>query len=537
MKGRKVSGGAAGGRRSLRCLRSPSRRVRSHFLDVGILRDAARGLGQSFGDHAAQADDLHFLGAVARLARGVGARVHRGRRAARGAGGQRRIDVARLDASGRARARDGRQIESGFGGAAPRGRRGHDATRLVSAGAIAAAAAACVSSPAGAAGFVAGAARCGVSGNSGGGRRRACRGRVAGGRGGGVGVEHHELGAHGHHVARLAADGEDPPGDRRRHLHRGLLGHDFAHDLVFLHEIAGLHVPGDHFGGDRAFTQVRHLEYVAAHGYSLPSIRPWPRAARAPHVPGRENTPIRRHADTGYPSRPRAGWATRDTRSILPGCWRDNSAPNPQKRVASCATTQRPVFLTEEQIGSMSSGDMVRTSMISASRFELLRRGLAHVHHGAVGHDGDLRAFAHDVALADGHGVVALGHVALGMRAPWHRRFVRVAVEGAVVDALGLEEDDRVVVLDGCDQQALGVVGIRRHHHLHAADVREDGLGTLRMRLAAADAAAAGRAHHHGRGEVTGRAVTDARQLAGDLVHRRVDVVGELDLRHRPAGR
>ena len=45
----------------------------------------------------------------------------------------------------------------------------------------------------------------------------------------------------------------------------------------------------------------------------------------------------------------------------------ESSAPKPQNRVASCAITQRPVFLTELQMGSMSSGEMVRTSMISAS--------------------------------------------------------------------------------------------------------------------------------------------------------------------------
>ena len=122
MNGRKVSGGAAAGRRSFRCLRSASRRVTSHLLDVRELRDAARRLAHAFGDDAAQADDLHFLGAVARFARGVGARVHRRRCALRGAGGQRGIDVAWRDAARRAGAGDGRQIEPGFGGAPARWR-------------------------------------------------------------------------------------------------------------------------------------------------------------------------------------------------------------------------------------------------------------------------------------------------------------------------------------------------------------------------------------------------------------------------------
>ena len=46
----------------------------------------------------------------------------------------------------------------------------------------------------------------------------------------------------------------------------------------------------------------------------------------------------------------------------------ESSAPKPEKRVASCAIRQRPVFLTDVQIVSVSSGTIVRTSTISASR-------------------------------------------------------------------------------------------------------------------------------------------------------------------------
>ena len=53
---------------------------------------------------------------------------------------------------------------------------------------------------------------------------------------------------------------------------------------------------------------------------------------------------------------------------------------------------------------------------------------------------------------------MAVGNVARRMLGPGRDRAVVVAVERAVVDALGLEEDDRVGVLDGGDQQALGVV-------------------------------------------------------------------------------
>ena len=44
-----------------------------------------------------------------------------------------------------------------------------------------------------------------------------------------------------------------------------------------------------------------------------------------------------------------------------------------------------------------------------------------------------------------------------------------MAVERAVVDALGLEEDHRIIVLDRRDQQALGVIGRRRDHRLQPA--------------------------------------------------------------------
>jgi hypothetical protein len=112
-------------------------------------------------------------------------------------------------------------------------------------------------------------------------------------------------------------------------------------------------------------------------------------------------------------------------------------------------------------------------------------------------------------------------------------RAVVVAVEGAVVQALGLQEDHRVVVLDRGDQQALGVVGIGRHHGAQAADVGEHRFRALAVGLAAVDAAAAGHADRQRAGEVAGRAVAQARRFRDDLVGGRIDVVGELDLDHR----
>src|SRR5579863_5606316 len=62
----------------------------------------------------------------------------------------------------------------------------------------------------------------------------------------------------------------------------------------------------------------------------------------------------------------------------------------------------------------------------------------------------------------------------------------------------------------------------------------ENRLDALAVRLAAKDAAAAWRAHGDRRGEIASRAIADARRLGDQLVGRRIDVVGELDLDDRP---
>jgi hypothetical protein len=79
-----------------------------------------------------------------------------------------------------------------------------------------------------------------------------------------------------------------------------------------------------------------------------------------------------------------------------------------------------------------------------------------------------------------------------------------VAVEGAIVEPLGLQKDDRIVGLDGADQKALGVIGRGRNHRGQAGHVGEQGLGALAVGLAAEDAAAIGRAHGDRRREVAG---------------------------------
>ena len=124
------------------------------------------------------------------------------------------------------------------------------------------------------------------------------------------------------------------------------------------------------------------------------------------------------------------------------------SVASEQRGLASSTTTRRPVFSTDSRIVSMSSGLVVRGSITSACTPDArelggrLHRG---VHHPPDGDDRDVAALAHDVGLAERDRVALLRHVA-----------------GGVVEHLVLGEDHRVVVADGRDQQALGVVRVRR---------------------------------------------------------------------------
>ena len=88
-------------------------------------------------------------------------------------------------------------------------------------------------------------------------------------------------------------------------------------------------------------------------------------------------------------------------------------------------------------------------------------------------------------------------------------------------------------IADRREQQPLRVVRVRRADDLEAGDVDEERLGRLRVVEAAADAAADGRAHDHLGRVLAARAPAELRQLADDLVVRRVDEVRELDLRDR----
>src|SRR3546814_11181628 len=131
------------------------------------------------------------------------------------------------------------------------------------------------------------------------------------------------------------------------------------------------------------------------------------------------------------------------------------------------------------------------------------------MHHRAISEYGQRLALTHRRCLAEFDAVIILGHRARIMLRPRLDRTVVIAAERAVVDALGLEEYDGVIVLDRRDQQPLGVIGVRRDHRLHAADMSHDTFGRLAVRLATEAATAARRAHQNGRAASWGRGDTD----------------------------
>jgi hypothetical protein len=119
-------------------------------------------------------------------------------------------------------------------------------------------------------------------------------------------------------------------------------------------------------------------------------------------------------------------------------------------------------------------------------------------------------------AFADGHGVFFRGQVLLD----------------AAIEALVLEENHRVVIAHGGLDEPLGVVGGGRRHHFQAGRAHEPHLGILRVERAAVNAAAGGRAHHHGHGRAPAIAALGGE--IDDLVEAAGDEIGELHFGHRP---
>jgi hypothetical protein len=77
--------------------------------------------------------------------------------------------------------------------------------------------------------------------------------------------EPHQLGAHCHQLADLAAESEHLANHRRGNLHGCLVGHHLRQQLILRNLVAGLHVPGHHLDFSDAFADVGHLDDVGAH--------------------------------------------------------------------------------------------------------------------------------------------------------------------------------------------------------------------------------------------------------------------------------
>ncbi len=81
---------------------------------------------------------------------------------------------------------------------------------------------------------------------------------------------------------------------------------------------------------------------------------------------------------------------------------------------------------------------------------------------------------------------------------PGLHRLVGPPIERAVIEALGFQEDHRVVILDGGNQKPFRVIGVRGDDRFQPRNMRENRLGAGAMGLAAENAAAIGRAHRDG---------------------------------------
>ena len=110
----------------------------------------------------------------------------------------------------------------------------------------------------------------------------------------------------------------------------------------------------------------------------------------------------------------------------------------------------------------------MRRSIISAetpSRCELGCRYFRAMHHGAVGDDADVGAFAH--------------HARLAKRNREIRARILGAIVGLAVEMLVLEEQHRIIAANGRAQQAANIERRRRHHHAQAGNMREDDFAAL----------------------------------------------------------
>ena len=146
-----------------------------------------------------------------------------------------------------------------------------------------------------------------------------------------------------------------------------------------------------------------------------------------------------------------------------------------------------------------------------------IQRLLGEAHHPPEGDYCSGIALTHEVGFAERNRVRLLGNLAF-----------------ARVQRLVLEEHDRVIIADGLDHQALGIVRIGRHDDLQPGNRCQQRIDGLRMLRSHVHARTHRGADHHRAGALAAEHVAELRDLVVELVHAHADEVGEHDLGHRP---
>ena len=143
------------------------------------------------------------------------------------------------------------------------------------------------------------------------------------------------------------------------------------------------------------------------------------------------------------------------------------------------------------------------------------RRFQRFVNHGAVGHHGQVAAFAGDAGLAD--------------RQRLARQFLGLEM---VIEKLVLAENHRVVNRHRLEQHAVSVLHRRRRQHDEPGIMRVNRLDGLAVKGPAALGAAERQAHRDGARDI--RAPKERRRLVDDLVETDHGEIRKLHLNDRP---
>ncbi|MNP37665.1 hypothetical protein D3C76_1311240 [compost metagenome] len=148
------------------------------------------------------------------------------------------------------------------------------------------------------------------------------------------------------------------------------------------------------------------------------------------------------------------------------------------------------------------------------------------MHAGAQADDAHITAFADRLRLANLHGIRVLRH---SHRGAFLRTQPAHALQGLVKQV-----DHRVVVANSGGHQALGVVRVARHHHLHARQMGEGAVEALGVLPGVGVPGTGGGHQHHGHTDLAAGEVGVLRHQVVDGVHAHAEEVDEHQLDDRP---